>query len=409
MAHIQKRTQRVNYVAGGRDRYQDFETKADAEDWLKEHPEVPGKVRTTAQPYQARFRDDFGREHTRRFTRKADAERWMATEMAAVARGTYLDPKAGKITVADYADLWLARMAPTWRVSTAYAVENSIRKHVLPIFGPRPIASLKKLDVEALCASLSLAATTVGTVHQHLGQLLASAVEDGLIPKNPASRARLPKKETSKAQPVALDVVERIQAGLPDWLAVAVPLGIGVGLRQGEASGLTVDRVDFLRRTLRVDQQLICRYVPEPVLAPVKTDSSNRTIPLATFVLDALADHLRQHPAGPGQLVLRSPAGLPVDADRFGHQWRRACREAGVPGLRYHALRHSFASMLLSRGVSVKAVGDWLGHANPNITLTTYAHLMPADAEVARAVLDAALQPETSSDSADRLRTRNTL
>lgn len=68
-----------------------------------------------------------------------------------------------------------------------------------------------------------------------------------------------------------------------------------------------------------------------------------------------------------------------------------ACRAAGAPALRYHDLRHTFASTLLSRGVSVKAVADWLGHASPTITLATYAHLMPADGEVARAVLDAAL------------------
>ena len=68
-------------------------------------------------------------------------------------------------------------------------------------------------------------------------------------------------------------------------------------------------------------------------------------------------------------------------------------RAAGVPGLRFHDLRHTFASTLLSRGVSVKAVADWLGHSSPVITLTTYAHLMPADEEVARAVLDEALSP----------------
>lgn len=243
----------------------------------------------------------------------------------------------------------------------------------------------------------------MGTVHQHLGQLLGSAVEDGLLARNPAAKARLPKREASKTQPVPLDVVERIHAALPDWMAVAVPLGMGAGLRQGEASGLTVDRVDFLRRTLRVDKQLVSRHVPEPVLAPPKTESSHRTIPLAGFLLDALADHLRRFPAGPGDLILRSPAGLPVDSDRFGHQWRRACRSAGVPGLGYHALRHTFASTLLSRGVSVKAVADWLGHASPTITLTTYAHLMPADEEVARAVLDAALAPPVTHTPVTRV------
>ncbi|MGI8808642.1 MAG: tyrosine-type recombinase/integrase [Acidimicrobiales bacterium] len=145
--------------------------------------------------------------------------------------------------------------------------------------------------------------------------------------------------EASKAQPVPLDVVERIHDGLPAWMAVAVPIGIGAGLRQGEASGLTVDHIDFLRRTMRIDRQLVSRFVPTPVLGPPKTDSSNRTIPLAAFLVAALADHLRRFPSNPEDLVLRSPAGLPLDSDRFGHQWRRACRQAGVPGLGYHARR----------------------------------------------------------------------
>jgi integrase len=191
-----------------------------------------------------------------------------------------------------------------------------------------------------------------------------------------------------------LELVAAIEAALPHWLRVAVPLGVGAGLRQGEASGLTVDRVHFLRRTLRVDRQLIDRNVPEPVLSPPKTESSNRTIPLAGFVTEALSAHLAAFPRKPGELLLLDPSGRPVDSGRFGNQWRRACRAVGAPpGLRYHALRHTFASTLLPRGVSVKAVADWLGHASPVITLSTYAHLMPADEDVARRVLDQALVP----------------
>jgi integrase len=364
---------------------------------VKRRPERDGK-------WQATYRGPDGREHAKLFDRKADAEKWVAARQHEMHSGTYVDPASAKITLAEYAGQWIVRMKPTWRAGTAGAVAVSLDKHILPVLGRRPLGSLRRTDVEALCGSLPLAASSVATVHQHFGQLLASAVEDGLIVRNPAYRARLPKREPSKAQSVPLEVLARVAQGLPDWLSVAVPLGVGVGLRQGEASGLTVDRIDFLRRTLRVDRQLVSRYVPEPVLAPPKTESSHRTVPLASFVLDALAEHLRRFPAEPGELVLRTPQGLPVDSDRFGHQWRRACKAAGVSGLRYHDARHTFASTLLSRGVSIKAVADWLGHASATVTLSTYAHLMPADEEVARAVLDAAL-----SADADQTRTKQSV
>ena len=171
-------------------------------------------------------------------------------------------------------------------------------------------------------------------------------------------------------QPVPLEVVEHIHGALPEWMAVAVPLGVGVGLRQGEVSGLTVDRVDFLRRTLRVDRQLVDRGDARrsPVLAPTKTSSSNRSVPLADFVVDALSGHLARFQREPGDLVLLEPSGHPVASSRFGHQWRPAVEAAGAPGLRFHDLRHTYASTLLSSGVSIKAVADWLGHASPVVT-----------------------------------------
>lgn len=343
--------------------------------------------------WQAAYRGPDRRERTRTFARKIDAEAWLASEVTDLARGEWTDPRQRRMTLEEYARDWLARMAPTWRASTEAKTRVSVESHILPTLGSYRLTAIRRSDVEALCASLSLAPTTVAGVHQHISQLLGAAVEDGLVPRNVASRARLPRIDAPKAQPVPLEVVARISAGLPDWLAPAVTLGVGAGLRQGEASGLTVDRVDFLRRTLRVDRQLVCRHVDAPTLLPPKTEASNRTIPLAGFVLDALADHLRRHPAGPGDFLLRTAAGGPVDSSRFSFQWRRACQVAGAPKVRYHDLRHTFASTLLSRGVSVKAVSGWLGHASPVVTLTTYAHLMPADEDVARTVLDAALAP----------------
>jgi integrase len=135
-----------------------------------------------------------------------------------------------------------------------------------------------------------------------------------------------------------------------------------------------------------------------------KTASSHRTIPLPSYVVVALAEHLRLHPREPGEYLLRAPAGHPLGSDQFGYYWRRACKAANAPNVRYHDLRHTYASLLLSRGVSIKAVADWLGHASPTTTLRIYAHLMPADEDVARAVLDSVLAPSAE----DQLRTIDT-
>lgn len=339
--------------------------------------------------YRARWREyPGGPQHTKAFTRKVDAERWLVKAQHDILSGVYVAPEAARTTLEGYSVLWLERMTPTWRSKTAELHENNLRRHIVPTLGARSLSSIRRSDVEALCASLPLAPSTVGVVHQHLRELLEAAVEDGLLARNPANKARLPRADAEKPQPVERAVLDAIAAELPDWMKIVVPLGVGAGLRQGEVSGLTVDRLNLLRRTLRVDRQLQCVAGGVGELAPAKTESSNRTVPLPTVLVDALAAHLVDHPQTPEGFVLVQPGRGPVDSNQFGHAWRAACKAAKVPGLRYHRLRHTYASTLLSHGVNVKAVADWLGHASPTITLSTYAHLMPSDDDVARGVLD---------------------
>lgn len=350
--------------------------------------------------YQARWRAWPGGPQTAKtFTRKVDADRWLVNVQHDLLSGTYVALEARRMTVEDYYGQWVTRMAPTWRPATLRTVRNSFG-HILPVLGTRPLVAVRKADVEALAGALPLAPSSVRLVARHLAMMFTAAVADDLLPRSPIQRLRLPRVEAEKARPLPLDTIEAIRVALPDWMRVVVPLGVGAGLRQGEVSGLTVDRVQFLRRTLLVDRQLDDET---SLLVGPKSDAAHRTIPLPGFVVEALSAHLATFPGGPGDLVVRAPGGLPVDSDRFGRQWRRACATAGVPGTRYHQLRHTFASTLLSRGVSVKAVGSWLGHANPAVTLTVYAHLMPDDPDLARRVLD-----DVFSAAEDSLRTDGT-
>lgn len=174
---------------------------------------------------------------------------------------------------------------------------------------------IRRTDVGARWGSLARAPSTAATGHEQVGQLLAGAVEDGLIPQ-PGNWARLPKREASKAQPVPLmSSSASMPASLLGWRSPFPSASAPACGR--EASGPAVDQIDFLRCTLGVDRQLMSRFLPSPVLSPPKTESSRRTIPLAAFLRDALADRLRRFPGGPGELVLHSPARLPVDSGRF--------------------------------------------------------------------------------------------
>jgi integrase len=148
---------------------------------------------------------------------------------------------------------------------------------------------------QAFVTGLDMRASTVALVFQHLNSLLEAAVEDGLIARNPARGVKLPALLAGEVVPPTVEQVEAVyQAALP-WFRPAVLLGVGLGLRQAEASGLTADRVQSLARSVRIDRQWNSRHRPA-AFSPPKTRSSDRTVPASTYVLDRLAEHVgRRH------------------------------------------------------------------------------------------------------------------
>jgi integrase len=154
-----------------------------------------------------------------------------------------------------------------------------------------------------------------------------------------------------------------------------------------------VDRTDFLRRTIRIDRQLITLVGQAPYLGPVKTISSVRAVPVPQVVLDVLAHQIATYPPGPFGVIFTHPNGQPIHRSHLGHVWRRAAKSVGLTGVTFHALRHYAASALIASGASVKSVQHFLGHASAKVTLDTYAHLWPDDEDRTRAALEAALAP----------------
>ena len=343
--------------------------------------------------YRARYRTPTGESRCLTFDRKVDAEKFLTSVEHRKLTGEYVDAAAGKVTLKSYAEQWRTSQVQH-RPSTIVTVESHLRRHVYPAFGDRPIASLRPSEVQAWVKGLSehLAPSTVEVVYRYLVSILRSAADDRVIAANPAARVKLPKVDKPVVVPLEVEQVERLAAAMTDRYRAAVVLAAGTGLRVSECLGLTVDRVDFLRRTIRVDRQLVMLAGSTSIFGPPKTASSVRTVPMPTIVGEALAQHLATYPAGQDGLIFTTPTGAPVRRTTFWDEWRRTVKAAGMAkGTRFHELRHFYASLLIRYGESVKVVQVRLGHASAAETLDTYSHLWPDSEDRTRAAVDAVL------------------
>jgi integrase len=267
-----------------------------------------------------------------------------------------------------------------------------------------PLLNIRATDVQDWLMDLShvLSPGYVRLIHVGFGAALSAAVEEGLLASNPA-RSRLvqvPKAPPRRVQPWDAARIGLMLDALPPNMRALAVLAAGVGLRQGECFGLRLHDVDFKRAEVHVRQQITLQDgCPLPALPKYQR---TRTVPASRWVLQELEDHLgRQFPLdGPestepslGGLLFYSREKKPLNKNYFNAAvWRPALDRAGIPRSRAHGmhiLRHTCASMWLEGGVSIKAVSEYLGHADPGFTLRVYTHVMPSSGERARQAMEA--------------------
>jgi integrase len=326
--------------------------------------------------YRARWRETPGApEKSKAFKHKRDADAFAATIEADSLRGVYVPPDAGRVPLVEAMEQHIERQP--WRHNTrrnaTYALAH-VRRH----FGDMPLGAVQASDVQSFVTGLArhLEARTVATVFRFVRQTLRDAHLDGLLGRDPARRVKLPRHDGAELVIPTDDEVLVLHAAAPPEFAVAVVLGAGLGLRPSEAAGLSLDRVDFLRREVTIDRQWHGKL---DRFEPVKYAASNRTVPAAPEVLDQLAHHVAAHGSGDHGVLLHAD-GQPLNSNRMSWRWERTAAAADSEHT-MHALRHHYASSLLSAGCSIVAVQRALGHARPSITLDTYGHLMPSDVD----------------------------
>jgi integrase len=322
---------------------------------------------------------------------------------ALTARDNGALPAPARETVGTYLEGWLAGAEATVRPRTRDSYRQIVRTHLIPRLGRIAITKLGPQQVQRMYGDLleaGLSPKTIANVHGVLHRALQQAFRWRILPTNVADLVdppRVPRREMKALSPDQARDVLRAAENANDPLEALYRLAISAGLRQGELLALRWPDVDLDRGAVRVVATLEQRRGQTPVLAQPKSDRSRRQVDLGPATVGALRAHKAEaikDALASGQtydrtgFVFSRPDGRPLSMSIVGKSWTRLNALAGVPQVRFHDLRHTAATLLLSRGVHPKVVSELLGHSTVAITLDVYSHVIPSMQREAAQVMD---------------------
>ena len=357
-----------------------------------------GFVRKRGERWYAYWRDPAGRQRSKAVSaRKKDAEAFLARIDADLTEGTYCEVR--QIGFEAFARLWLddyaaVHVKPSTLRSYTYAVNSSL----VPYFGPYKLSEIGTAQVQSYVAHLSRTKRSAGTVDKHLVILkgmLKQAVMWGFLRHNPATVVkgpRPPHREMAFLTPS--QIAPFLAAIQPEFYRPLFATAVLTGMRLGELLGLQWGDIDWNGGTIRVRRSMWNNQFQEP-----KSSRSVRNVVMTATLASILVAHKTVAPANVDDLVFTTPQGNHIRYfDLRAGVFHPSLLRAGLPVMRIHDLRHTFASLLIDQGENLKFVQQQLGHASIQTTVDRYGHLMP-DAHIgASQRLDAAVfgtRPET--------------
>lgn len=296
------------------------------------------------------------------------------------------------LTVEAWINRWLRDyVAVECKPTTLVNYQTIANKHIIPAIGTKKISRLKAADVQRLIREKinELSPRTVNLIHHVIRAALNQAVKNKLVHDNVALNVSKPRVPRREMKTLSADDVKRLEELAPalrsERLYPAFILLIYTGLRRGELLGLKWSDIDFDTGTLTVVRSL-AKTKGGLILQDTKTATSNRRVPLSQTALAIL----KKHKAAQAQekllygdkyndqgLVFARENGLPIYPDTLRKVLLRILDKAGLPHVRVHDLRHTFATLLLEAGENPKVVAELMGHANIGMTLGKYSHVRP--------------------------------
>ena len=333
-----------------------------------------------------------GIHHQRTFRTRKEAEVFLATVTVARHRGDYIDPTRGRKPFGEWAAEVGAARADR-RLSTVTRDETLMRTLVLPTFGPMPLAAIRQITVQSWVAQLNAkgyAPATTRKAVELLAGVMSRAVAAELLPRSPCRDIDLPRLEQTEMRFLSAAEVGQLADAIDPRYRVLVLTAAYTGCRFGELAALRPDRIDFLRRTIRIEETLN-EVRGQIVIGPPKTRKARRAVSIPSFLADILAAHVAGKPAD--GYVFSGPEGGPLRRNTFRHRfWQPAVRASVGGQLRFHDLRHSHVAMLIGSGVHPRTAADRLGHSSVRTLLDVYGHLLEGLDGAAADALDAAFR-----------------
>jgi integrase len=354
------------------------------------------------------------RQSKRSFRTKQEAKDELTRFLGAHQVGAFVAPS--RMTLAEFVDPWIDGLVNQGRrPSTLAGYRHDLALYVLPRLGSMALQDIRVTDIDSLYAHLlrdgrrtggGLSMASVNHVHTALNKLFNDAERKGLITKNVVRLSTHPTLTAARAAGPEMTV------WTPDELATFLRsidgnrneamfrLAALTATRRGELAGLRWTDVDLTRRRLTVNQSVTVVDGVEVASVP-KTRRSRRALELDAATVVLLQQHRSQQrerylrlgvTATASDRVFTTDPGEPLQPNSVGQAFRRLVKEAGVPVIRLHDLRHTHASQLLMAGINIKVVSERLGHASVGFTLDTYAHVMPGQQAEAAAAAAALLE-----------------
>lgn len=321
------------------------------------------------------------------------------------AQGLVFD--AGALTVGDYLTRWLKdSVKGTVRTSTYEVYGYMVHPHIVPGLGRLKLKGLTPAHVRSFYRDrldTGLSSATVHKMHVVLHKALDGAVSDGLIPRNAAKGVKAPQAGARREiRPLTSEqALALFEAASGDRLEALYVLAVATGLRQGELLALKWEDVELEEAVLRV-QRTLTRSGGKVAIGPPKTANSRRSVGLTSRAVEALRAHLSRQLEEmeemgslyrPGGLVFANEVGGIVNPSNLrNRRFKPLLRRARLPEIRFHDLRHTCATLMLTQNVNPKIVSEMLGHSSISVTLDTYSHVLPSMRDNAVRALEEALK-----------------